>query len=265
MALQYPQQSFYPYGQPQWPEDIKPALSEDDASSILDGQVFESSPPADMADLSDARRASVTKVEDDYSASGHLWQERSHGGMGPTRHYSQSSILSSSQHPQFYSHISTTNCAPTYMHHQAWPLSVRTEASTPTPFYGPVQKSFGHQVQYPAGPVSFNFAQPEPLSAVSMSPQSSQGGCASTTSSDVAETSSSMRHRFKLAASSQLVARSDGIRKKNAKFEIPHERNLNTIEALIHNAQNDDERKELKQQKRLLRNRQAAYVNQVVF
>jgi hypothetical protein len=265
MALQYPQQSFFPYGQPQWPEDVKPALSEDDASSILDDRVFESSTPTDMTELSDARRASVRKVEDDYSASGHLWQERSHGGMGPTRQYSQSSIPSSLHHPQFYDHINTTNCAPAYMQHQAWPLSARSEASTPTPFYGPVQEPFDHPVQYPAGPVSFNFAQPEPLSAVSMSPQSSQGGCASTTSSDVAETSSSIRHRFKLAASSQLVARSDGIRKKNAKFEIPHERNLNTIEALISRAENDDERKELKQQKRLLRNRQAAYVHRPVF
>ena len=52
----------------------------------------------------------------------------------------------------------------------------------------------------------------------------------------------------------------DGIRKKNARFEIPQERNLANIDRLIENAEGDEEQvKELKQQKRLLRNRQAAY------
>jgi len=53
--------------------------------------------------------------------------------------------------------------------------------------------------------------------------------------------------------------RRDGIRKKNARFEIPAERSLLNIDQLIANSTNDDELKELKQQKRLLRNRQAAY------
>ena len=52
----------------------------------------------------------------------------------------------------------------------------------------------------------------------------------------------------------------DGIRKKNARFEIPAERNLHNIDTLIMQTQDEAERKELKQQKRLLRNRQAAYV-----
>lgn len=56
-------------------------------------------------------------------------------------------------------------------------------------------------------------------------------------------------------------ARGDGIRKKNARFEIPPERNLNTIDQLIAEAATDEVVKELKQQKRLLRNRQAAYVS----
>ena len=52
----------------------------------------------------------------------------------------------------------------------------------------------------------------------------------------------------------------DGIRKKNARFEIPQERNLANIDRLIEDAHGDEEQvKELKQQKRLLRNRQAAY------
>ena len=54
------------------------------------------------------------------------------------------------------------------------------------------------------------------------------------------------------------LLRRDGIRKKNARFEIPAERNLRTIDHLINQTSDEHEIKELKQQKRLLRNRQAA-------
>lgn len=53
--------------------------------------------------------------------------------------------------------------------------------------------------------------------------------------------------------------RRDGIRKKNARFDIPAERNLLNIDHLIAQTTDEQEIKELKQQKRLLRNRQAAY------
>jgi hypothetical protein len=55
-----------------------------------------------------------------------------------------------------------------------------------------------------------------------------------------------------------LTLRRDGIRKKNARFEIPAERTLSNIDQLISQSTNEEEVKELKQQKRLLRNRQAA-------
>lgn len=54
------------------------------------------------------------------------------------------------------------------------------------------------------------------------------------------------------------MRRGDGIRKKNARFEIPAERNLSNIDQLIAQSTDEQEVKELKQQKRLLRNRQAA-------
>ncbi|KAH6691720.1 bZIP transcription factor [Plectosphaerella plurivora] len=54
------------------------------------------------------------------------------------------------------------------------------------------------------------------------------------------------------------MRRGDGIRKKNARFEIPAERNLGNIDHLIAQSTDEQEIKELKQQKRLLRNRQAA-------
>jgi len=57
-----------------------------------------------------------------------------------------------------------------------------------------------------------------------------------------------------------MTRRGDGIRKKNARFDIPAEMNLTNIDQLISQSTDEQEIKELKQQKRLLRNRQAAYV-----
>ncbi len=257
--MQYHPQPYFTYGHPQWPEDVKPALTEDDSSSILDDKVFDSSTPADMttADPSDSRRPSIAKLEDDYSVHSHVWPDRLHGPMPPTRHYSQSSVPMSTSNGHFYGQINTANCGPGFMPTQSWPLSARSETSTPTPFFGPVREPFEQQVPYNGGPVSFTFTHQDPISAVSMSPQSSQGGWASTTSSDVAEPGRALRQRYR-GASPTFVVRSDGIRKKNAKFDIPAERNVNTIDILIAHASNDEEKKELKQQKRLLRNRQAA-------
>ena len=54
------------------------------------------------------------------------------------------------------------------------------------------------------------------------------------------------------------IQRRDGIRKKNGRIEIPQERNIHTIDQLIETTKDEDLLKELKQQKRLLRNREAA-------
>lgn len=54
------------------------------------------------------------------------------------------------------------------------------------------------------------------------------------------------------------LARRDGIRKKNGRIEIPQERTIQTIDDMIDQTTDDDLLKELKQQKRLLRNREAA-------
>lgn len=66
-------------------------------------------------------------------------------------------------------------------------------------------------------------------------------------------------HSPALRSQPEMSRRGDGIRKKNARFEIPAERNLTNIDQLIAQSTDEQEIKELKQQKRLLRNRQAAY------
>jgi hypothetical protein len=65
-------------------------------------------------------------------------------------------------------------------------------------------------------------------------------------------------HSPTLRSHPDMSRRGDGIRKKNARFDIPAERNLNNIDQLISQSTDEQEIKELKQQKRLLRNRQAA-------
>jgi hypothetical protein len=66
-------------------------------------------------------------------------------------------------------------------------------------------------------------------------------------------------HSPALRSHPEMSRRGDGIRKKNARFDIPAERNLTNIDQLISQSTDEQEIKELKQQKRLLRNRQAAY------
>lgn len=67
-----------------------------------------------------------------------------------------------------------------------------------------------------------------------------------------------MRPESPAIRSHNELRRGDGIRKKNARFDIPVERNLHNIDQLIAQSTDEQEIKELKQQKRLLRNRQAA-------
>jgi hypothetical protein len=52
--------------------------------------------------------------------------------------------------------------------------------------------------------------------------------------------------------------RRDGIRKKNGRIDIPQERSIANIDDLIEKETDEEQLKELKQQKRLLRNREAA-------
>ncbi|QIW97083.1 hypothetical protein AMS68_002601 [Peltaster fructicola] len=54
------------------------------------------------------------------------------------------------------------------------------------------------------------------------------------------------------------IRRDGGIQKKNKRIDIPHERNIQTIDQMIETTKDEDLLKELKAQKRLLRNREAA-------
>ncbi|KAB2571450.1 Basic-leucine zipper (bZIP) transcription factor [Lasiodiplodia theobromae] len=67
-----------------------------------------------------------------------------------------------------------------------------------------------------------------------------------------------MRPNTPPAPSYSPLPRRNGLPKKTVRFEIPPERSLLNIDQLIAQSTNEEEIKELKQQKRLLLNKQAA-------
>ncbi|GAM90902.1 hypothetical protein ANO11243_089480 [Dothideomycetidae sp. 11243] len=67
-----------------------------------------------------------------------------------------------------------------------------------------------------------------------------------------------MRAGYRPPRPTPTRAASDGVRKKNARIDIPADRTLGNIDELIDKAHDEDEVKELKAQRRLLRNREAA-------
>lgn len=252
MASRYSSQNFDLYQHPQWPIDAKSAFIEEDDSSVLGDKVLGSTSPTISSAPSMSRKTSMIKNEDPYYPADSMWHEGPHDtGPLPVRHQTQPQI--STQHHS-YVRVDPSYAA-AYTHPQGWPMSASSGTSTPTPIFMSQGYTPAQSMGYP-GFTPIN--QQDPASS-EMSPQSSQGGWGSTTSSDSTEhPARRMRGSSHRAVSPMSVMRPDGIRKKNARFEIPQDRNLRNIDSLIDGCTDDSERKELKQQKRLLRNRQAA-------
>lgn len=265
MAARFPPQSFDFYHQPQWPVDSKQPFKEDDDLSVLDEKILDPTTPGDLSAASDFRKGSVDHGGHQASARDNMWHEvpQDLGGQHLRNHQYPAIPHAENVHP--FVRIDPTY-ASAYTQPQSYALSVESGTSTPTPLYEPVSHDFHSPapMAYQGGAFTFNNPpqQADPTSAIPMSPQSSQGGWMSATSSDTAESrSKTFRNPSYRAASPTSHVRQDGIRKKNARFEIPAERNLHNIDSLIMQTNDEAEKKELKQQKRLLRNRQAAYVD----
>ena len=94
------------------------------------------------------------------------------------------------------------------------------------------------------------------------SPQSENGWLSASSSSESRRTPKREPISRNSFATFPQHLRREGIRKKNARVEIPEGRTIDTIEEEIRRCDPNDESKlkELKQFKRLLRNREAAYV-----
>jgi hypothetical protein len=148
--------------------------------------------------------------------------------------------------------------------HAGWPTQDNSGECTPTAafdFHGTHSGNFAQQPHSaPAGfDVSMsNNAHAMPAGFPPTSPQNKEGWFGAPAEAPEFPSMAAQRPLSRAIVTSTNILRRDGIRKKNARFEIPAERNLRTIDQLINQSTDDHEIKELKQQKRLLRNRQAA-------
>ncbi|KAK4540820.1 hypothetical protein LTR36_008897 [Oleoguttula mirabilis] len=167
------------------------------------------------------------------------------------------------QHPQWAFEQASGNCTPT--------IGVEFMPPPPhfeTPQYAhhrtdSIHPNFGHP-PHPPAPLHFNGPHVEPgfIPALQvqtpMSPHSHQDwmGMAQ---QEMQSRPLPKRMRPNSPPITMVdYARRDGIRKKNGRIEIPQEHNLHTIDELIDKTTDESLIKELKQQKRLLRNREAA-------
>jgi hypothetical protein len=259
MAHRYPPQTYAIHAPPQWSDDMKASSSFlDDDDPHFDGdRSYEPSINFAMTASSESRRPSVVKVEEDFSAvaASQMWHDRPHAQVPQMRHYSTTAIPTVGAHPEHMLRMHSQAYAAPFDPSPTWNMPNHSESGTPTPLYGPLRDNMAVQFNSTTGTFPY---QQEPHSAVAMSPQSSQGGWASTTSTDSGEQNHAPQSPKFRATSPMTVVRSDGIRKKNARFEIPKEITLDTIEQRLKTCTDEDAKKELKQQKRLLRNRQAA-------
>ncbi|PGH12711.1 hypothetical protein AJ79_04071 [Helicocarpus griseus UAMH5409] len=240
--------------------DTKPVFSGDDEISVLDDKILEPS-TSDISSMNDPRRSSFDHTSEDFSRRNSVWSD------SQSRHASQMPTPLFEPVNPFVRVDTQPN---SYGQQQSWPLSADSGSCTPTPIYeqfshdydGNSTNPFAGGAVGPINPMAFSHMPYRPGStfpqstATPMSPQSSQGWVSGT--SEATEGRSKPIRNTSYRNGSPLHLRRDGIRKKNARFDIPAERTLSNIDMLISQCTDEDEIKELKQQKRLLRNRQAA-------
>lgn len=252
------------------------AFIDDDDDSILDPSILDAdimqSPNNDSF-----RKGSFANSNGVLSpADSQVWDHpfnnggpASTGASNPFHEDGNAFMRQGNQHPQSYAH----------QHHpSSWPFEHGSGNCTPTTgveFMPPPAQFDASQFQRtdsvhgsfsqgPPPPPQFSVAHPEagfipaPQVQTPMSPHSHQDwmGMAQ---QEMEGRPSHKRMRPDSPPRTVIdLQRRDGIRKKNGRIEIPHERNIQTIDDLIEKTTDDEMLKELKQQKRLLRNREAA-------
>jgi hypothetical protein len=251
------------YQQPHWPIDTSQTVKEDDDLSVLDEKILDPTSPGALSASADMRQGPFDhQAIPAVSSHDQAWHEPAHGfaAQQPRPHPYLTMPTHDAGNP--FVRMDPTYAA-AYTQPHGIPVSTGSGTSTPTPNNNYMSQDLHSSgaISFHGGAVAYNpvHHQPEPTSATPMSPQSSQGGWASATSSDTTEPRARpVRSPGYRGNSPTSHVRQDGIRKKNARFEIPAERNLHNIDSLIMQTNDETEKKELKQQKRLLRNRQAA-------
>ncbi|PYH97826.1 putative bZIP transcription factor [Aspergillus ellipticus CBS 707.79] len=267
----YSQPSFDFYQQSPSTLDAKPSYSEEDEMSVLDDKILDSTSPELPSTIADHRRTSYDHAPDAFAHRDSVWSDFSHSvSSNQSRHNAQVGHAFFETAPNPFMRVDGSHQSAAYGQQASWPLAKDSGSCTPTAMYEHFPSELDHTASAPfaggaVGPVNtinipsmsyrpgLAFAHP---AAVAMSPQSSQGWMPAAT--DLPDAMSRPTKSPTYRNSSPLSMRRDGIRKKNARFEIPAERTLSNIDQLISQSSNEEEIKELKQQKRLLRNRQAA-------
>lgn len=255
--------------------DTRPSWGDDDVSSILDDNILDNNLDLDMSPVERRRESMMDSAI--YSPSSRDWADFDHD-MGASLD-GPSPIASGS-----FEHTSTNNNPFIKLEaqqafssqHNGWNSRAMASGSV-TPAYDGAFSASGHfdtsyltayatpaPTTYEASNITPNSIYQSSVSTLPSSASVSDGQwpTASVASSNDQESrplTKRMRPQSPGPRShSPLNLRRDGIRKKNARFDIPAERTLLNIDTLIAQSADDQEIKELKQQKRLLRNRQAA-------
>ncbi|KAI9677935.1 MAG: hypothetical protein M1829_002432 [Trizodia sp. TS-e1964] len=248
---------------------------DDDECSILDGNILD--PAAldhalDMSPINASRRDSLFGESSAIFSPKGEWDYGEHDMGVPDR------LTTPSTFPSYASNNPFRTAA--YSQHQnptPWHPESDSGSCTPTAIYDGFSRDMDHQHQglslfRPAtvGPSTYGISTAaihRPLSAFPSAPSNDLSIPPSphpardwmpSEHTEPRSISKRMRPASPALRPSSPLMRRDGIRKKNARFEIPAERNLLNIDQLIAQSSDDQEIKELKQQKRLLRNRQAA-------
>ncbi|EME89226.1 uncharacterized protein MYCFIDRAFT_115880, partial [Pseudocercospora fijiensis CIRAD86] len=265
-------------------DNKQPAFLDEDDSAVLDPSILDADimqSPNTSAFRKDSFAASngVLSPADsqawDHPYNAGLAVEPASAGASNPFHHDEGTVYmrpQSSQHPQaFAQHAPPSwpfehgsgDCTPTtgpeFMpppaHFDANPHYVHQRADS-------AHGSFSHPQPHPhhfPGPHPENFI-PAPQVQTPMSPHSHQDWMGMAQQ----EMEGRPPHkRMRPGSPPRTIIdfqRRDGIRKKNGRIDIPQERNIQTIDDLIEKTTDEELLKELKQQKRLLRNREAAYV-----
>lgn len=265
--------------QPQLPLDSKRRVVDEDDDSVLDDNILDRTSPEMSPDGQLIRRESFADTSSNFSPRDGGWSEFSfNSDPASTQPAQNSSHLFVEQGGNGFMRPDVTHNASYVNQSSTWHQNTSPGSCTPTTVYEGfasdygskgIQPAYGNEVipselppnvyaRFPirSGPVF------HPNAALSTSPQSGHDWM-STSSSEHMELQAMPKNGCVDSPTyhpNPPLLRRDGIRKKNARFEIPAERTLRTIDHLINQTNDEQEIKELKQQKRLLRNRQAAYV-----
>ncbi|MCJ1251567.1 hypothetical protein MMC30_008802 [Trapelia coarctata] len=253
--------------------DPQSSQVEDDDFNVLDEGILDRNTPA-MSPTSEHRRESLADNGAAFSRSDVAWPNYQYGAEQVALHQPTNAAHGFVPHDGNAFSNPSTAMSVQYSQAPSWPLNGTSGSCTPTADYDGLVPGFdnGRAAAYTIGPGS-HLSQADAYGGLHLhtaptfsssanfsgSPQSTKEWFSSSSEGqDLRSAGPHISPHSPTFAANTLLLRRDGIRKKNARFEIPAERNLRTIDLLINQTSDEQEIKELKQQKRLLRNRQAA-------